>query len=167
LFFLLSVNCWRPGFSRRYKYWISSSLLLIPALPCSTSRFPQSIVLKSSSFSRSLLVLVTMELSHFCFALGLLCVWVLYKLLTRISVSDVPGPEPESFLLGELEILAVVPLTHALAHAFWASSRKPAPDDPVSSGGSMSVCDRALLNTLVSFGQLLIYLLVSFSFSAQ
>ena len=29
----------------------------------------------------------------------------LYRKLTRISVADIPGPEPESFILGKLSVL--------------------------------------------------------------
>jgi len=29
----------------------------------------------------------------------------LYRKLTRISVADIPGPEPESFVLGKLSLL--------------------------------------------------------------
>jgi hypothetical protein len=39
-------------------------------------------------------------------AVALLAViYQLYRKLTRISVADIPGPEPESFILGKLFLL--------------------------------------------------------------
>lgn len=41
---------------------------------------------------------------------GLLCaivLYILYKRATRISLADIPGPEPESFFLGEYHLAAL------------------------------------------------------------
>ena len=45
-------------------------------------------------------------------AVALLAIlYQLYRKLTRTSVSDIPGPEPESFVLGKLFLL-MAPILH-------------------------------------------------------